>query len=184
MSFSKIDTKGQIPSERAQCSIAMVDSSIYLFGGTCFGEANQEHWMINTKDWFWKKLEPKGKLPCVRWGHSATTIGKKIFIFGGETIGSKKLNDLFIFDTETLEWSQPEKMSGVSPAPRSCHSATLANNIKLIIYGGEGFNESSQSFVVLNTETMTWSIPPLQGEPELRKGHVSVLYKNKFIVFY
>lgn len=48
----------------------------------------------------------------------------------------KKINILFILNTETMEWSQAF-VAGTSPASRSRHTCTLVNNKLFVIGGGD-----------------------------------------------
>lgn len=44
-----------------------------------------------------------GTKPIGRNAHTMTVVDTRLFLFGGHS-GSKHLNDLFIFDTQSLTW--------------------------------------------------------------------------------
>ena len=46
--------------------------------------------------------------PCARWRHSSTLFDSHyILIFGGFQTSDHRLNDVWVFDTIGLTWSQP-----------------------------------------------------------------------------
>jgi N-acetylneuraminic acid mutarotase len=52
-------------------------------------------------------VEYSGRLPEPRSHHTATVFQKKIIFFGGFRNSTVRFNDVWIFDTESEEWSQP-----------------------------------------------------------------------------
>jgi N-acetylneuraminic acid mutarotase len=73
--------------------------------------------------------------PPPRANHSSSIILDNLFIFGGWD-GSKRLNDLFVFNLKQFIWSQVVVV-GESPAPRA--GMELCNvNDKLFLFGGSG----------------------------------------------
>lgn len=61
----------------------------------------------------WSLVEPQPeypneppRMPSPRYAHSTTVIGRQLVVFGG-CGPDAALNDLWIFDLETLQWSQP-----------------------------------------------------------------------------
>ena len=149
----------------------------------------------------WTKIECPGRVPEPRSHHSSTVFQKKIIIFGGFRNSNQRYNDIWIFDTELEEWSQPP--AGVTettaegevqfkrpwadvPQPRGSHSATLFGSSIYIFggYGGAGF--ARRDFNDLNAfdlATFTWKPIESSSElPEPRSGHQSVAVQNKLYV--
>lgn len=46
----------------------------------------------------------QGEVPSPRAWHTATTVGKFIFVFGGTAGRTRFYNDIYVLDTETLQW--------------------------------------------------------------------------------
>ena len=64
-------------------------------------------------------------------------IDEKLYIFGGWD-GSKRLNDLYILDTEKMIWTEViPNMPNTIPSPRAGMSLTNIKN-KLVLFGGSG----------------------------------------------
>ncbi len=72
----------------------------------------------------WSLAETTGEAPSPRKGHATALLFSKLFLFGGVGEDRRRLNDLYVLDTETLIWSKPE-ISGDAPDPRDGHSMTL-----------------------------------------------------------
>lgn len=123
-----------------------------------------------------------GPVPCCRMGHAAILVGTNLVIQGGfkfEESSYKQsgkehgtylqncyLNDVRVLDTETLVWSRL-RVSGTPPIPRYGHTLDVSDS-DIIMFGGwtlqsgkkssnETTGETCAYFLVLNTETMSWS---------------------------
>ena len=65
---------------------------------------------------------------------------------------------------------------GTLPSPRSRHSAT-ALGTNMVVFGGVG---GGNDLHILETDTLTWYIPKVGGEPPLpRFGHTATLVESK-----
>jgi len=119
--------------------------------------------------------------PRPRGGHSATAIGNKVYVFGGEDARRKALNELWVLDLSTLEWTQPETTtSGGSSASaltaRSQHTSCSFRNRYIIIFGGGSVANCYNDLAVLDTQTMEWSFPTAEGPvPPPRAGHAAAV---------
>ncbi|KAM7532299.1 hypothetical protein LguiB_035709 [Lonicera macranthoides] len=77
-----------------------------------------------------------GDLPSPRDFAAASAIGnRKIVMYGGWD-GKKWLSDVFILDTNSLEWMELS-VSGSLPPPRCGHTATMVEK-RFLVYGGRG----------------------------------------------
>merc|ERR1712166_375420 len=77
----------------------------------------------------WSRIQSDyNKTPGARGGHTMTldSTETRIIMFGGQHPGPDEcflyMNDLHVFDVETLEWFSP-RVTGKLPPPRSFHSA-------------------------------------------------------------
>lgn len=63
-------------------------------------------------------LQVKGaERPPARHGHATCAIREKLFVFGGTSADGTLLNDLWIFDQDSLNWSHVS-CYGSMPSPR------------------------------------------------------------------
>ena len=76
--------------------------------------------------------------PYQRYGHTVSAYGHKIYLFGGRN-DNFPCNTLYVFDTETYQWSRP-KITGNVPAPRDGHSSCVINDCMYIFGGYEETN--------------------------------------------
>ncbi|XP_038994721.1 acyl-CoA-binding domain-containing protein 5-like [Hibiscus syriacus] len=80
-------------------------------------------------------METFGKTPVERGGHSVTVAGSKLIVFGGEDRSRKLLNDVHVFDLQTMTLSAVEATQS-PPALRYDHSAAVHSERYLLIFGG------------------------------------------------
>lgn len=84
--------------------------------------------------WVWSRVASVGVPPAAREGHAAVEVGNRIYIIGGCVQEIRCFNDVHIFDTESLSWTQ-EPITGDPPQPRGGHSATLVGT-NIFVFGG------------------------------------------------
>jgi dynein heavy chain len=198
------------PSKRSGHTMSIVGDFIYVFGGNDFRRPpgpNAELFkldMSNSNEFYWEKIEPPSgaKWPEARSHHTAVVYEEKLIIFGGFRSSSIRYNDVWIFDTNTKEWSQPHagltetKEDGTvvfkkdwkdCPLPRGGHSACMIGDSKMYIfggYGGSGYARLDYNDVnVLDLSIWEWFKVPATGElPPERSGHQGCAVLEKMYV--
>ncbi|KYQ92341.1 Kelch repeat-containing protein [Tieghemostelium lacteum] len=130
--------------------------------------------------------------PSCRYFHSCNIIGTKGYLFGGYD-GQSLLNDLYILDLETLEWSKPTVQGDHIPSPRCGHSSITIGN-KLYVFGGTIQMDPQQSVVSsqlhcdnelyqLDTDTLQWTLIRPHGIlPSPRSGHICLAIQSRLVV--
>jgi hypothetical protein len=105
-------------------------------------------------------------------------------VFGGqEQEGSILHNDVHIMSTSGLTSWIPHKATGVSPAPRTLHTATLVGE-KVYVFGGI-VNDDAEGALdphvyVYNTVSRSWSRPRAVGlDPVARYGQTVVHWNDE-----
>eukprot|EP00298_Acanthocystis_sp_HF-20_P016336 c21453_g1_i2.p1 GENE.c21453_g1_i2~~c21453_g1_i2.p1 ORF type:complete len:300 (-),score=150.23 c21453_g1_i2:23-922(-) len=113
--------------------------------------------------------------PTPRSGHSMTAIGRFIYIFGG-TDGVQSFNNLYVFDIESMTWYLKET-KGDLPSPRQRHAAVALQNDTLLIFGGNG---ADNTIHILDCYAFGWSIKVSRSDvkPSARWGHSMTLIGN------
>eukprot|EP01121_Diplochlamys_sp_Union-15-3_P017564 TRINITY_DN6209_c0_g1_i2.p1 TRINITY_DN6209_c0_g1~~TRINITY_DN6209_c0_g1_i2.p1 ORF type:complete len:651 (-),score=74.18 TRINITY_DN6209_c0_g1_i2:331-2283(-) len=150
--LQKIENRGSYPSERSACSASVIGNKIYIFGGTLDGKVMSDQlFVFDTGLCEWQKIE--GKItPGPSAYHCAVVINDKIFVFGGFRT-TKRLKDVWVFDSETKEWTCPA-VKGTSPSPRSHCSASVYNN-QIYIYGGYDGKLLFKDFFLLDPKELS-----------------------------
>lgn len=134
--------------------------------------------------WFRPSLVD-GTPPKARAGHSANLIPsdsshadhlQRVLIFGGGD-GEEYLNDVHVLDVDeekcTIRWRSVATL-GVSPPPRSRHSAVLVGS-QLFVLGGVGAGGSVfGDLFVLDLVSFSWSSAVAHGAHIPRWGHTAV----------
>lgn len=141
---------------RALHSAAVIDQTMYIFGGKSGITNERFNTMFSYQDHKWSLIQPRGDIPAKRAGASMSAHRQILYIFGGFT-GKFDTNDLYSFDTRFQLWSkiQFETM----PNPSSFHTCCVYEdrNPCLILCGGlyQRFeNEPEDSFLYDDEETI------------------------------
>lgn len=75
--------------------------------------------------WTWPSYS--GKCPCARAAHSGALMGDKYYVFGGRD-SHQRLNDLYMLDMKTLQWTQLAAFVDVKLDQPIGHLSDLAEN--------------------------------------------------------
>ncbi|KAH9915345.1 uncharacterized protein B0H18DRAFT_1018353 [Fomitopsis serialis] len=133
---------------------------------------------------YWSRAPVYGFLPQhgVR-AHSVTLVDNVAWLFGGcDEKGCWR--DIYLFNTETMQWSHPQ-MVGDIPPPCRAHTATLVDRRIVVFGGGEGPAYYNDVYV-LDTVSRRWThkvFPDDTPLPPPRRAHTAVLHKGKVWVF-
>ncbi|CEL93240.1 unnamed protein product [Vitrella brassicaformis CCMP3155] len=94
-------------------------------------------------------------------------------------------SDLFLLQTSTLVWTQPE-ITGPMPPARAFHSASVFKN-QLVVFGGAtdaNLTQASNELWILDLGKSAWQQPSQTGEvPSARYGHKTVCFQDKLLLF-
>ncbi len=153
------DGVGKTPNVRTNASTWIYKGDLWVSCGSGSGQGkSSEIWKFDMNIKSWSRVVVMGESPSSRDGQSGTYIGNgKFIIFGGqgfaepnkklgkESEGMKTqthfkrdvLNDLWIFDCESLKWT-PVYPNGLSfPMGRRGHSAIYIKSLPFDIQGGD-----------------------------------------------
>eukprot|EP00957_Ditylum_brightwellii_P024845 1878267-Ditylum_brightwellii.AAC.1 len=122
MQWEKPKCIGDIPHKRSGHSFTEVGSFALMFGG-CVEPSGSEVLPAPTNElykldiggdgsaeMYWTKVKPSSQPPPPRWRHSANKMAdNRIVVFGGfsPSKDQPRLNDVWVFDTENENWTQP-----------------------------------------------------------------------------
>ncbi|GIY76315.1 host cell factor 1 [Caerostris extrusa] len=140
----------------------------------------------------WDVPQCNGHPPPPRESHTAVAYtGKndkhsRLIVYGG--MSGCRLGDLWQLDIETMSWSKPS-VQGLSPLPRSLHSATLIGH-RMLVFGGWVplvMDDNKAASHEKEWKEMAWE--PLSMEcaedsvPRARAGHCSVAINNRLYIW-
>ena len=187
--FSGADELG---NERSCHSATMHRTDMYVFGG--FGN---QHWyntvsILDTTTMTWRKRRTKGETPCERYAHVAAQDQGRMYVFGGfggkTASGGQYLNDIYVLEMETLEWSRVHP-DGEPPRARAAAAAALEPVSRTwFIHGGNAGDLRLNDLHALDLKTNQWRrIGGLDGEgsegPGPRAGHTLTLVGTELHLF-
>ncbi|GFY72724.1 host cell factor, partial [Trichonephila inaurata madagascariensis] len=202
------------PCPRLGHSFTLIGNKVYLFGGLANDSDDPKNNIprylndlytleLRATSMMWDIPHYNGQPPPPRESHTAVAyIGKnekhaRLIVYGG--MSGCRLGDLWQLDIETMTWSKPV-VQGLSPLPRSLHSATLIGH-RMLVFGGwvplvmddnkavthEKEWKCTNTLASLNLETMTWEPLAMDGfedaVPRARAGHCSVAINNRLYIW-
>ncbi|GES81373.1 hypothetical protein GLOIN_2v1847904 [Rhizophagus clarus] len=142
---------------------------VYMGGKTSDGRADTDNFRIvylyNTTDNTWKPQPTTGDIPAGDHGTSSVLglDGFRIIVFGGLNSGNKLL---YVLDTRTFNWYEPN-VSGKNPTiKRFDHSANVIGKYMVIAFGSGSdldfsYRSNSESDVLLldigNSSNYVWT---------------------------
>lgn len=194
--WEKVECNGVPPSPRDKLTCVAKGTKIFFFGGfgpledaetedqegAAFGWFN-DLFSFDTENCTWEKLSPAFTgCPTPRAAHGMCAVGSRIIIFGGrDSVGRK--NDLFILDTETMEWI-PTPTTGRQPESRSFHTCTAVGN-RVVVFGGRSpENAHFNDLHIFDVATSEWLQPTVLGiKPPARGVHTGTLVGNQFVLY-
>ena len=168
---------GEPPSPRYGHTLTAAGGNFYLFGGVSETDDLEEPpapncelyaFTLKGDNATWACPATTGGPPSPRWQHTATAVDStRLFVFGGNLSNQARLNDVWVLDTLSMEWSEQGAAAGTkskqrtkgsvdagkgdgeykqnggassapnAPAPRSAHSACLIDR-SIFVFGGYG----------------------------------------------
>jgi hypothetical protein len=135
----------------------------------------------------WNKPEVGGIIPTRRYGHTATVVNNKIYIFGGYDEKHNRLNEVYVFDPETMAWKKVTT-NGTPPSERYFHSACALGS-EIYIFGGDTQDLADKSIKIMNdlhvldTATLKWHKVNTENAPPPRRNHSSTIVGELMFVF-
>lgn len=168
--------------------MTLVDSTIWIFGGTDESDSRDDLYTLDTETFVWGKPKHQGDVPPPSRAHTATLVQNRyIFVVGGGQ-DFVYYDTLYIFDTVTYRWIKPD-VQGEKPIPRRAHTACLHNGRLFIFGGGNGtvaLNDVWAMDVTVPFNKLRWEeIKPREGMgpiPRPRGYHTSNLVGNVMVI--
>ena len=178
---------------------------LVVFGGFAGGRPMTRLEVYDVARAQWVVAEATGREPAPRFGHSATAAGPCVVVAGGSTGGHNhkglrtsgdELDDIWILsllrpsaepDPLAYVWSQVA-VRGATPtrALQRCHSAVVAGNKLLFLFGGPSHQLNNDVAVFdLGTQSFAPNQPSVVGsEPCRRQGAVVAKLDARTAVVY
>ncbi|CAO3640182.1 unnamed protein product [Mucor fragilis] len=185
--WSRVRTKGRLPTERAGHSTCVSDDGVmYIFGGHFQRKYLNDLCAFNVKEYpakaEWEFIRVENQGPTPRSGHISVIYDKKLYIFGGIN-ASHLYNDIWYFDLVTHVWHQISAV-GYIPAPRESCAAALVDDT-IYIFGGRGLNGCGLGdLCAFRIKSQRWYMFQSMGAPPSpRYGLSMTVIHNKIYVF-
>ncbi|KAF0424522.1 galactose oxidase [Gigaspora margarita] len=165
---------------------------IFLYGGVrnISGEISNKMSIFYTSNMSWLSIN----LTTSRTGYTATLLkGGNITYIGGRSVATYNdssyvnMNEILIFDTNSLSWYNVTAITAIGDyiEGRAGHSAVLARDSKILIYGGAKTPKARAvkpdlAMLDLNVYPFKWTI--LNNSLTLLTSHSAILYDDFMII--
>ncbi|OQS07458.1 hypothetical protein THRCLA_00531 [Thraustotheca clavata] len=187
-----VKTRGVVPAKRGGATLTLIEKNgqklLFLIGG-----ANRNADMFNDvhvydiekSEWIQIHAENSASFQA-RSGHTAVAIGHLIYVFGGMNLPLQAVyNDVHIFNTDTVAWSQLVPCNK-PPPPRNAHVA-IAIPKGMVVFGGSSPSEGPMNDVFLlklQEEQVEWIPITCNGSPVVKRElHAAVLLPNSNSIY-
>jgi len=130
----------------------------------------------------WCANKPAGDVPTKRYQHTGSAVGSVIYYIGGQELPEKRFNDIFSFNTETMEIARITPAYGTPPRFARHSAVTVGKTVYL--FGG--FDGVSQHFhlAAYQTDTNAWIVPDVVGSiPPSRTNHAAAAIGTSMYIF-
>ncbi|XP_042686902.1 rab9 effector protein with kelch motifs [Centrocercus urophasianus] len=171
--------------EHATFLSACCPPRLWVFGGAHRAGNRSCVQVLDPEIGTWESPEVRGVPPLPRTFHtSSAAVGDCLYVFGGGDKGAEPVKDqqLHVFDTVALTWTQPETY-GDPPSPRHGH-VVVAAGTKLFIHGGLAGDIFYNDLFCIDTTDMKWVKIAATGDvPGGRASHSSAVFKDHLYIF-
>ena len=107
-----------IQTSHSHAAVVVGRTKLLVFGGIRGDAACADVGVLNTDTMKWAYPQVKGsERPMPRSGHTTCCIREKVFAFGGSTADGVLLNDVWMYDQDSCQWSHVSTFGSV-PSPR------------------------------------------------------------------
>ena len=117
-----------------------------------------------------------------RYYHAHCRVGShKLFIHGGYNDDDHYLNDCWMFDEETYEWTE---ITGCPLSARAFHTAVYDGSQNVYVWGG--YNEETgflEDGAIYDVTSDSWTLMDTEGAPEARALHTAVWVNSTMIIW-
>lgn len=132
---------------------------IYLYGGRSVRDQKAQVYALDRRDYSWDVVTTNGSSPTPRAWHSISCIDNAtstMLVYGGVSSQGEDPNIYLLCSTGNnhLQWSQPQRIEGKSPDPRSGHSTVSIEReaaSETFVFGGRTKRGVSQSMFILRS---------------------------------
>lgn len=163
-------TAGFGPSPRYGHSLTLtLDGRLLIYGGCSINsETGVPTYLddlreLHTERMLWSRPRVSGKPPTGRYGHTATLLAQgKILVFGGwgragcqsrELIDDSTAHSLHVFDTTSMTWYLPRRLTHKQVRHLYNHSASRAGTNLVHLFGGFDGRQACSEFVTISLDS-------------------------------
>ncbi|CAN0009206.1 unnamed protein product, partial [Phaeothamnion confervicola] len=169
------------PCQRSLHVAAVLNDSIYVFGGYDGSNRVNDFYEFSIPTRVWTLVPAAGRPPSPRDRHTGVVHGNSFYVFAGFD-GTQRVNDFFEFSFATKQWAPVQASAGVAPSPRHSHAAVVYGNSMFVFGGYDGSYRSD--FHEFDLESRVWTAVGAAGRvPRARYRATCVVHGTCLYLF-
>jgi N-acetylneuraminic acid mutarotase len=172
------------PSARSLHAAALLNGSLYIFGGYSGAERVNTFHAYSFAEKRWSPVLPSAHSthpPSPRDRHVSLAFGNSVYVHGGFD-GTSRISDFWAFDFSTMTWREVVALQGRAPSPRHSHAAVVHGHSAYFYGGYDGSYKSDLH--EFDIALSRWSAVPAAGRrPRARYRATAVVHKNQMILY-
>lgn len=199
---------GTQPSPKARMSVSLNTTTniAWFYGGRTESSQQQPanyfnsfyNFDVNTNTWSWPTTYYSGGYRPARYGHSSVLVNERLFIIGGKTavhsndnnwaLSSGDFQSVLVYDTVTRQSISMATIGEIPPARYSFSAVNAPDGRSIVMFGGQNASsestfDASNEIFVLDTCTLNWTQPIIQGKPPVpRASHEAISFLNQYMI--
>ncbi|ORZ06059.1 hypothetical protein BCR42DRAFT_398000 [Absidia repens] len=210
-SWTTVNSQGQIPTVRAEMTASQNSTSnqVWYYGGRNtqsqqasgnFSYYNDFYYLDTLTDtWNWPNVYYTGGVRPSRFGHTSSLLMGQLFILGGKTailnqtdnnwiVGVADFRSVLVFDTIAKASISMATINDIPPGLIRFSATNAPDGRSIVVFGGKTLDNGhtfipTQNVYVLDTCTLSWSTPNIQGTPpSARAGHEATTFGHYMII--
>lgn len=159
-------------------------TKILVHGGAKGESTTTDVAVFNIDTLKWVQPQIKGiHSPPARWGHASASIRDRVLIFGGANAQGELLQDLWILDQDSLQWTHASCIGHPPSARKGATLCATEDGRRMYVFGGYDGYKALNDVHCLDVEKLVWSaVSPLGHHPEPREGHSATIIGKYLVV--
>eukprot|EP00762_Andalucia_godoyi_P001378 ANDGO_04797.mRNA.1 Acyl-CoA-binding domain-containing protein 4 len=180
--FEKIAMTGDLPEPRSDHAAFVYGHKLWTWGGRSSNQFFSRIHCMDLDTHRWSIVYQNGGLePPARARFSYTVFQNLFIVFGGYGPRFDLMQDLWIFNLDTMRWVQAAQLGNVPPPIAGMSMCVMEDEIWA--FGGLSASFSNAVYV-LNPHSFTWRFVQTKGmQPAPRGVHIASAFDRKIVVF-
>jgi N-acetylneuraminic acid mutarotase len=186
--WSRPEVHGAPPAPRAYHTTCVVGTKLFIFGGADKLRKFGDGYVFDTEENKWTTINFSSIPFLKRYFHTCYSYNNRVYLFAGESTeeDNHHFNDIYVMDSDSLEFGPEILATGAEPRGRSMHAVTqltLDEHDYLVVFGGKG-EDHFNDVTLLDLDSHKWYHCHIKGKQAMpRHAHTASTVGSKIYIF-